>query len=208
MTNSPASRRANVSRARRLSTLVLVTGLVPAGALGVAALWVPWLGLAGVVLAAAAGVAALVVAGREFVAYRAERNAEAGDAARAATEQLHQVRADHTSVMHVLTSRSEALRGQLRQAVAEAGELKSQTSRLRGDNEALRVENTGLRAEVAGLRAGQDAPAADVVSLPRRRATAGPVGGWEAGEAQTVIDLDLARLATPFVEDALRRHAN
>lgn len=212
VTNSPASRRASVSRARRTSTIVLTSGIVLAGVLAVASLWVPWLGIVGVVVASVAGVVALTVAGRELLAQRAERNAEAHAAARAQNEHLRQVRADHSSVMEVLTERSDALRGELRQAKAESGELRGQVSRLRGDNEALRVENTDLRAQVAITEAlvtelSGDQPA-DVVALPRRRAMDAAPSGWRFVDAETVIDLDLARLATPFVEDAVRRHAN
>lgn len=196
-------------------------GIVLAVLLAVAGVWVPWLALVAVAVASVAGVWALAIAGREFVRYRAERNEEARAVARAHTDHLREVHATHSSVMDVLSRRNESLRGELRAASVEAGELQGQVSRLRGDNEALRVTNDELASQVASrdavldeLRAGHDAAEAlealqaDVVALPRRRIMSSAPLGWASDEAETVIDLDLARLATPFVEDAVRRHAN
>lgn len=217
MTTSPASRRAADSRARRKTKTALIVGFVLAGALAVASLWVSWLALAGIAVAVIAGIVAVAYAWVEFREYRAERNEEAHDAAQAHLAQLRQVRADHSSVMDVLTTRNDTLRGELREAKAEAGELQSEASRLRGDLESARVENTDLRTQlathealVAELRSEQpgEEPTEVVAHLPRRRATGETIEGWEAAEAETVIDLDLARLATPFVEDVVRRHAN
>lgn len=208
VTPSSATRRANDGRTRRVTKLVLVVGSIVAALLGTASLWVPVTGIVGAIVAIIAGIAAVTLAWRELLEYGAQRNAEAREAALAQTEQLRQLRSDHTSVMHVLSARNGSLRGQLREARAENGELQAENSRLRGDIKALRVEVTDLRAEVGLLQAVHADEAADVVTLPRRRASEDSVEGWEAAEAETVIDLDLARLATPFVEDAVRRHAN
>lgn len=203
---SSAQRRAAESRTRRTTKAVLVVGVLLAALLGVASAWVVWLGVAGIAVAALTAVVAVALAWREQVERRAEHHAHDQQVARAHTDHLRQVRDDHASVMKVLSGRNEVLRGQLRDARAEVGELQAGHSRLRGDLEALRVENADLRGRVEGSDA-TDA-AVEVVTLPRRRATGQSVEGWLASEAETVIDLDLARLATPFVEDVVRRHAN
>lgn len=215
MTTLPA-RLASVSSVRRTTKAVLLGGVAVAAVLAVASLWVPWLGIAGVFVASFAGIVAVWSAGREFLKYRAEMNAEAHDLALAHLAQLRQVRAEHSEVMDVLTARNDSLRGELRAAKAETGEVRAENSRLRGDIAALRVENTGLRAQVAehealvaelqGELAGEES--VDIVTLPRRRAVDGGPERWEASEAETVIDLEMARTATPVVHEAIHRHAN
>ena len=204
MNSLPATRRASDSRARRLTKIALTSGIAVSALLAAAALWASSLTLAvtGVVVAAVAGLVAVRFAWRELAELRAARNAEVRETVQAHSRQLHAVRADHSEVMGILSSRNERLRDEVGQVRAENGELSATVSRLRGDNESLRVENTDLRARL------DDDGAAEVVTLPRRRVVTRSAEGWDLSEAETVIDLDLARLATPFVEDALRRHAN
>ena len=204
MNSLPAHRRATDSRARRLTKIALAGGAVVAAALAAAALWTSLLALAvaGVVVAVVSGVVAVRFAWREHAELRAARNAEVRETVQAHAGQMRAVRTGHSEVMAILASRNEQLRDEVGGARTEIGELSTTVNRLRGDNEALRLENTDLRTRLA------DDGSADVVTLPRRRALAGSAEGWQLSEAETVIDLDLARLATPFVEDALRRHAN
>lgn len=225
---SPAARTLETSRFRVLATSALVSGSVVAAALAVGGLWLPWLGVTGVVVAVAAGLVAVWAAYQEFKDFRARAGQEATEALTAHGTQLHSERTRHREVMHVLQDRSDVLRGTVRAVTAENGELQHTVSTLRGDNAALRadldtlqvahvelrLENHELRTQVLADRAtiadlrGEERPDADVFSIPRRRATGTEGTQWAAGEAPTVVELDLQRLASPFVEDMVRRHAN
>lgn len=228
MTSQAASRSVETSRFRVLATSALVAGSLVAAALAAGGWWVPWLGAVGVVVAVAAGVLAVWAAYREFREFRARAGREATAALTAHGVQLHEERTQHLEVLHVLQERSDALRGELRGVTRENGELHRTVSTLRGDNAALtadldslRVAHQGLQLEnhelrtqvladqatIAELR-GEESPDADVLAIPRRRATGTEGTEWAAGEAPTVVELDLQRLASPFVEDMVRRHAN
>lgn len=172
--------------------------------LAVGAQWVPWLAVVAALVAVVAGVVATSSAWREHLAVREAQLAEASQTRAAHTATLTAMHRDHREVLHVLGSRAQDLRVELTQARAEAGELQQELSSVRGDREALRHENDDLRAQLA---AGEsEAVEAEVVTLPRRRASA-TSPDWVVSEAPTVVDLDLQRLAFPFVEDVVRRHA-
>lgn len=185
----------------------MAVGTVLGAGFGIASVWVPWLGIAGIVVVVAAGAMALWYAWREILVARAEHNAETQAVAVAHTAHMRQVRSDHSAVMDVLSARNAKLRVDVSVARAESGELRAQVSRLRGDNESLRLTNSTLQAQLDAAVVIED-ERAEVVVLPRRRALGETVEEWQAEEAETIIDLDLARLATPFVEDVVRRHAN
>ena len=220
-----------ISRTRRRIFLIscLVVGTIGSLALMVASQWVPFLDWAAVVVALAAGFLATWAALVEFREWRVKAQAEATAARaeeRARTRQLHETQ---RGVLTTVDARLNALAGTLGETRAELdatkgelvevkvtlGQAQQQVSRLRGDNDALRVENTGLRGENDTLRqeladrevvdGAEDT--AEVLALPRRR-VAGESTEWEAADAPTVIDLDLQRLAQPFVEEVQAKHAN
>lgn len=184
---------------------MLIAGAVVSAGLLVAALWVPLTAVAAVVVALAAGVTATWIVRREV---RAERSA--------ADARLKAERADHRShlstlhaqqreVLGVVDAQQRALKRELAGTRTELGRTQQENSRLRGDNEALRLENTELRGRIDELEA---TPAeAEILTLPRRRASRRD-DAWAALEEPSVVDLDIARLATPFVEELRRAYAN
>ena len=213
-----SSRRARTNRWRRVSRAALAVGSLLAAALAAASLWVSWLAIVGVGVAVVAAVTVAWAGWQEFVEYREARNAELRQTTESLTDRLRTVREEHGAVLDVVVERTHALTADLSAARTQNGELTSQVSRLRGDNEALRLENTGLRRTLRAQertisdlesRIPAEDPSGELVVLPRRRDTGEePLFAWEAAEAETVINLDLARLATPYVEGVLRREAN
>lgn len=215
---SPAPR----TRRRILLVSCLTVGTIASLALMIASQWVPFLDWAAVIVALVAGFLATWAALVEFREWRESAAADAA-AARAAerlrTQQLHETQ---RGVLTAVDARIQAIAGSLGETRAELdstreelvgvkvslGQAQQQVSRLRGDNEALRVENTGLRTQLAAAGGEVEAAGeADVLTLPRRRAT-GSTTEWDALEAPTVVDLDLQRLAEPFVAEVQARHAN
>lgn len=216
---SPAPR----TRRRILLVSCLTVGTVASLALMVASRWVPLLDWAAVIVALVAGFLATWAALVEFREWREKAAAEAAEARaaeRLRTKQLHETQ---RGVLTTVDARIQAIAGTLGETRAELdttreelvgvkvslGQAQQQVSRLRGDNEALRVENTDLRTQLEAATA-VDAEAeegADVLALPRRRAT-GTTSEWDTLEAPTVVDLDLQRLAQPFVAELQARHAN
>lgn len=201
-----------------------MVGTVASLGLLTASAWSWWLAVPAVLVALAAGFLATWAALAEFAEWRANARAEAA-AERA--EQRERTQALHASQRHVLATvdaRMAALQATVGDMNVELGQSQQQLSRLRGDNEALRIEtadlrtenaelrleNTGLRDQVRDLTAARDTEqedVADVFALPRRRAS-GNAGEWDVLDAPTVVDLDLQRLASPFVAEVQRRHAN
>lgn len=197
----------------------LLGGTVLSLGLMVANQWVPFLDWVAVVVALVAGFLATWAALVEFRDWR-ERAMDEAAADRAAertrTQELH---ASQRAVLTTMDARVQAIAGALGEARTELdatrtelvdvkvalGEATAQASRLRGDNEALRSENRTLRADLDAARTVDDA--AEVLTLPRRRLTEGDAE-WGALEAPTVVDLDLQRLAQPFVAEVQARHAN
>lgn len=175
-------------------------GTIVAGALAFGGMLSPWLPVAGIVVAVAMGFVAVFAAWREHAAFRVKAAEESAAERRAFGAKVHELNVEHVQVLDVLDRRNQKLRSELSASRTESGELRTEVSRLQGDNEVLRQENTQLRHEVAELRGGSGA---DVVTLPRRRAT-----GTEGVERSASAVVDLQRLALPFVDDMLRRHAN
>lgn len=206
-------------RTRRRILLVssLVIGTVASLALMVASSWVPFLDWAAVVVALVAGFLATWAALVEFREWRVKAAAEAAEARAAERTRTHQLHETQRRVLTTVDARIQAIAGTLGEARAELdatkeelvgtkvalGETQQLVSRLRGDNEALRVENTDLHRRLEAATQTE----ADVLALPRRRATATSTE-WDALEAPTVVDLDLQRLAQPFVAEVQARHAN
>lgn len=214
---SPAPR----SRRRILLVSCLTVGTVLSLALMVASSWAPLLAWAAVIVALVAGFLATWAALVEFREWRLKANAEAAEARAAERERTRQLHETQRGVLTTVDARIQAIAGALGETRSELdstkeelvgvkvslGEAQQQVSRLRGDNEALRVENTGLRTQLEAATAPAEVGDADVLALPRRRATA-DVTEWDALEAPTVVDLDLQRLAQPFVAEVQARHAN
>ncbi len=214
---SPAPR----SRRRILLVSCLTVGTVLSLALMVASSRAPLLAWAAVIVALVAGFLATWAALVEFREWRLKANAEAAEARAAERERTRQLHETQRGVLTTVDARIQAIAGALGETRSELdstkeelvgvkvslGEAQQQVSRLRGDNEALRVENTGLRTQLEAATAPAEAGDADVLALPRRRATA-DVTEWDALEAPTVVDLDLQRLAQPFVAEVQARHAN
>lgn len=209
-----ASTRTRIPRSTNLRRVLVASTVV--GALAVAAFWagsawLPGLVHLAVVAAVVAGALAVWASLADFAAYRRRAAAEH---ARTLEEHRTQIRTVHQTQREVLTAidaRTRTLRSTLSRTRLELGEAQQTVSRLRGDNEALRLDNESLRVENADLRGQLQAATrgegeADVFALPRRRAAGGDE--FDALEAPTVVDLDLQRLASPFVEDVLRRRAN
>ena len=203
------------SRGRVLA--VLAVGTVASLGLVAAGRWVPLLVWAAVLVALAAGFIAVWAALREFAAWRERVQAESTAERAEQRERTRELHVRQREVLAVVDARVQSLHLSLGQTKASLGETKvalgeatTQVSRLRGDNEALRAENTSLRVENVGLRsrldARDEASGADVVALPRRRAL--NEAEWDLLDAPTVVHLDLQRLASPFVADVQRRHAN
>ncbi len=214
---SPAPR----TRRRILLASSLIGGTVLSLGLMVASQWVPFLDWVAVVVALVAGFLATWAALVEFREWRVQAVAEAAAARAAERERTRQLHANQRGVLTTVDARVQAIAGALDEARTELdstkevlvdtkvalGEAQQTVSRLRGDNEALRIENTGLRSELAAATAEVGEGDAEVLALPRRRATDG-TGAWDALEAPTVVDLDLQRLAQPFVAEVQARHAN
>ncbi len=207
------------TRRRILLVSCLVVGTVVSLALMAASSVVPFLAWVAVVVALVAGFLATWAALVEFKEWRVAAQAEAAAARLAERERTQQLHATQRRVLTTVDARIQAIAGTLGEARTELdatreelvgakvslGESQRLVSRLRGDNEALRVENTGLRRQLADAVAAD--AGADVLALPRRRATAAATE-WDIVEAPTVVDLDLQRLAQPFVAEVQARHAN
>ncbi|MBB1502140.1 hypothetical protein H5397_12005 [Propioniciclava sp. MC1683] len=216
---STASHSTPRTRRRILLVSSLVIGTVASLALMVASSWVPFLDWAAVVVALVAGFLATWAALVEFREWRGKAAAEAAEARAAERTRTHQLHETQRRVLTTVDARIQAIADTLGEARAELdatkeelvgtkvtlGETQQLVSRLRGDNEALRVENTDLHRKLAA--ATETDAEADVLALPRRRATATSTE-WDALEAPTVVDLDLQRLAQPFVAEVQARHAN
>ena len=215
-------------RTRRRVVLVssLVGGTIASLGLMVAHQWVPFLDWVAVLVALVAGFLATWAALVEFREWRTQALAEAAEARAAERVRTQQLHATQRGVLTTVDARIQAVAGALEEARTELdstkdvlvgtkvalGEAQQQVSRLRGDNEALRGENTHLRTENAGLRTELAASTvedagAEVFALPRRWVTE-EASEWEAVDAPTVVDLDLQRLAQPFVAELQARHAN
>ena len=216
---STASHSTPRTRRRILLVSSLVIGTVASLALMVASSWVPFLDWAAVVLALAAGFPPRWPPLVDFRGWRVKAPAEAAEARAAERTRTHQLHETQRRVLTTVDARIQAIAGTLGEARAELdatkeelvgtkvtlGETQQLVSRLRGDNEALRVENTDLHRRLEA--ATQTDAQADALALPRRRATATSTE-WDALEAPTVVDLDLQRLAQPFVAEVQARHAN
>lgn len=190
---------------RRAFLLVLAAGAAVSLALLVGALWVPWAAAGAVAVALLAGVIATAIVRREVRAERADAAARLKAERAGHRAHLSALHAEQREVLGVVDARIRAVARELTESRTELAEMCRVNARLRGDNAALRQENTRLRGRIEELEATPDG--ADVVSLPRRR-----VGERRearvALDSPTVVDLDIARLATPFVEELRRAHAN
>ncbi len=209
------------TRRRILLASSLIGGTLASLGLMVAHQWVPFLDWAAVAVALVAGFLATWAALVEFREWRTQALAEAAEARAAERLRTQQLHATQRGVLTTVDARVQAVAGALDEARTELdatkeelvetkvtlGETQRTVSRLRGDNEALRVENAGLRTELAAATAEPVEGEAEVFALPRRRATDGETE-WNAVEAPTVVDLDLQRLAQPFVAEVQARHAN
>ena len=218
---STASHSTPRTRRRILLVSSLVIGTVASLALMVASSWVPFLDWVAVVVALVAGFLATWAALVEFREWRVKAAAEAAEARAAERTRTHQLHETQRRVLTTVDARIQAIAGTLGEARAELdatkeelvgtkvtlGETQQLVSRLRGDNEALRVENTDLHRRLEAATQTEAEAEADVLALPRRRATATSTE-WDALEAPTVVDLDLQRLAQPFVAEVQARHAN
>ncbi|MFT3876770.1 MAG: hypothetical protein QM708_10180 [Propioniciclava sp.] len=216
------------SRRRILLVTSLAVGTAASVALMVAAQWMTLLAWPALIVALLAGFLATWAALVEFREWRERAQADAARARAEERDRTQELHAAQRRVLGAVHGRVRSLSGELvvakesltraESTLAEVnkayGETRQQVSRLRGDNEALRIENDALRtvgeelwAENRQLRASGEAPEAEVVTLPRRRALARD-GEWDLDSAPTVVDLDLARLAAPFISELRERHAN
>lgn len=204
-----ATRAALSQRRRRAFLVTLCLGTALSIALLVAATQVAWLAIAAVAVALAAGWLATMLVRAEVRDEKARAAAEASQERAEHRATLQRLHAGQREVLGVVDARNRSLAGELAGARGALVRLTDANTGLTGENAALRDENTALRHENVELRAhllaaeAADAvPAgAEVVSLPRRRAAEPDAPG--AGEV-----VDIARLATPFVEELRRRHAN
>lgn len=208
----PAARASRPVPHRRILLITVVGGAVAVATLWAASAWVPLLVHAAVVVAVCVGAVALWAALAEFAAYRRRAEDEQAALLEDHRTQIHTVHQTQREVLAAIDVRTRSLRSTLDGTRAKLGETRQQlgearqtVSRLRGDNEALKLTNAGLHERLAEVEAQAAGADADVFALPRRRATGTEL---DALEAPTVIDLDLQRLASPFVEDVVRRHAN
>jgi hypothetical protein len=206
--SSPQRRRAPVSRLRRTSEVVLVSGTVLALLSVIGPGWAP---RAGVVVAVAAALVACFCAWREL--FHAER-AHARSVLELLRRHGHQLREERTrnaEVVEALTGRVQAAGRTIDgQSVTIAG-LRQSVTALEGDRIVLRrtlgdrdrtiaalrttvqrqdVELVALRTDLASLQADLEAPAesGEVHHLPRRSARA-ELDALTAGEASAVVDL-------------------
>ncbi|MFP5416972.1 MAG: hypothetical protein ACLGHZ_08860 [Actinomycetes bacterium] len=218
----------SASTSRPAVLVALGAGTVLSLALVVAGQSVPILVWVAVLVALAAGYVAVAAARREFAAWRERVQAEATAERAEQRERTRQLHARQREVLAVVDARMQSLHsslGKTRASLGEAtssltttraalGQATAQVARLEGDNEALRSVNRALRVENADLRSQlvarvEASGEADVVELPRRRGTGeGVEWGETEGDAKTVVELDLQRLASPFVAELRRRHAN
>ncbi len=212
MNNATSSAPARFPRALRL-TLTLTVGTVAAVGLLIASRQVAVLAPVAVGVALVTAYLAAWAAWAELKAYRVRAAAEAAAERAAHRDHLTHLHAGQRDVLRTVDARAHSLRTELDATKVSLGESQQQVSRLRGDNEALRVENGELRSRtaadaelIAALRAPVAEDGADVLALPRRRAV--DSGDAWGTDVPTVVDLDLQRLASPFVADVLRRHAN
>lgn len=209
------------SRRRILLVSSLVVGTVASVALMTAGQWVPFLDWAALAVALVAGFLATWAALVEFREWRFAALADAASARAAERERTQQLHETQRRVLTTVDARIHAIAGALGETRTELdatkqelvttkvtlGESQQLVSRLRGDNESLRAENGDLRQQL--VKATEPAVDADVLALPRRRATETVAQSeWSLVDAPTVIDLDLQRLAQPFVADVQARHAN
>lgn len=171
--------------------MTLILGTVVSVGLLVAASQVPLLAVAAVAVAIAAGWLATALVRAEVRDERSRAAAEASRERAAHRASLSRLHAGQREVLAVVDARNRVLAGELATARIDV-------VRLEDENTALRHENGELRAQ---LVAASEPEGAEVLSLPRRRA-ADP----DADRVGHVVDI--ARLATPFVEELRRRHAN
>lgn len=207
------------SRQRRLRRASLIVGTIVSVGLVIAATWVPLLSYAAVAVALICGFLAVWAALTEYAEHRTRMREEAAAERAAHRETIQSLHASQREVLEAVDVRNQSLHaelrqtgGELRETRLELGQVRLEVVQLRGDNEALRLDNQALRTENAELKSripaeGEAADEADVVSLPRRRATE-ESGDWQPTDAPTVVNLDLQRLASPFVADVVRHHAN
>ncbi len=190
----------------KVAVAILVIGAV----LAVAAAFGPvWVIRAGIALAIAGGVIALVLAGRVLVAQRRDAAVKSLAAVKAHGQALSVERGRNAEVVETLSKQLHMTAERLDAARAEADHqrttiagLRGQLSTLRGDNAALRAaiarresELSGLRAtiarlesELAAARAERPTPGEEtaevddqVVAMPRRvQKDDDRSGGWDA----------------------------
>lgn len=195
-------------------TTSLGVGTTASLALVVASLWVPWLVWSAVVAALAGGGLAT------WAAVRSKREQRTRLLAQARVERLEHrehLRASHAAqreVLGLMDTQSRMLRRDLTQTRTELGEATMENSRLRGDLQSVRSElktsrdeNAQLRDHMVILKLGTN-EGAEVLSLPRRRAAEGDEVQWAAGDAPTIIDLDLQRVVIQSMEDFPESKAN
>ena len=161
------------SRLFRAAVVVLALAVVAAAASTLGTLWIV---RAGVAVAVAGGIVALVLAvrgaRRDRSRLRAEVAAVSLTQSRAHGEQLHAERAHNAAVLDTLTGRITAQAADLSQALDQVaaqteviGALRSTISTQRGDKASLRLELARREQLVAELRAKVDAHERELASL-------------------------------------------
>lgn len=184
-----------------------------------------WLVRAGVLVALAAGLAAVLFASRGARAQRAADQAETAAAIRAGAAKVASVRAQSQSVLRVLERRNALLRQDAAESRERIDYLQRANTGLESDNAELRMTAIGLRSEVSALKSdnaqlrvrvaaletgtAEDTAVIErpeVPRLPRRRVTGWEEEIWNGVDAPTVADLQ--QIATPYAPAAeTRRHA-
>lgn len=204
---TPTSRRAETSRLRRATQLVLVSGTV----LAVAAAFGPlWLVRVGVVVAVAAGVLACALAWRELFWERRQHARAVLRASREHRAAMTEERTRNAIVVDTLTERVQSAGMVIAGQRVSIGQLRSEVSSLHGERTrllgevqqrdgviiALRTTVQAREAELdALLHAADDA---EVHHMPRRVLTEHesswgdlPAAGelWSDGSHPAVVDL-------------------
>lgn len=184
----------------------LSLGLVASVGLLVAALWVPWLAWLAAPVALVGGGSATWAALQAKKIQRTRLLDEAKSERSSHRERLRESHAAQREVLTIVKSRSRAVSAELTRTRADLGLRLMEVSQLQGDLQAIKVENADLRDHITYLRANTN-EGAEVLSLPRRRSTDREDAEWSAGDAPTIVDLDLLR-SIPQEEEYLRSQAN